>query len=100
MALLRHLTNPGIMKAGVLTPEDAWSYVHRFSSDARVVASNDSPPGIDAYWLANVTGRKPSPNLWTDAWLAAFAEATGLDMVTFDAGFKDFTTRRLRLLRA
>ena len=37
-----------------------------------------------------------SPKLWQDAYLAAFAVATDVCLVTFDQGFRKF--RRLRSL--
>jgi len=42
--------------------------------------------------------REPSPDLWTDAWLAALAEASDCEMVTFDRGFRSFSRLKLRLL--
>ena len=33
---------------------------------------------------------RTSPNLWTDAYLAAFANCAGLRLVTFDEGFYRF----------
>jgi predicted nucleic acid-binding protein len=35
-------------------------------------------------------GRAATPNLWTDAWLAALALTHGCEMVTFDKGFRSF----------
>jgi uncharacterized protein len=31
-----------------------------------------------------------TPRLWTDAYLAAYAQASGLTLVTFDQGFRQF----------
>ena len=61
-----------------------------------------SPPqrGLDITWLRPVRDREPSPNLWTDAWLAAYAEAAGAEMVTLDRGFRSFNLKHLRLLPA
>lgn len=42
--------------------------------------------------------REPSPDLLTDAWLAALAQAHGCEMVTFDGGFRSFAKLKLRLL--
>ena len=36
--------------------------------------------------------------LWTDAWLAALAQALDCEMVTFDRGFRSFSKLKLRLL--
>lgn len=39
-----------------------------------------------------------SPGLWTDAYLAAFAQAADLMLATFDRGFRRFVDLRLVLL--
>ena len=98
MATLRLLTNPKIMGEDVLPPEDAWRIWSRFSKDERTREDYGSPEGLDTYWLSNVLGRVPTPKLWTDAWLAAFAETSGLEMVTFDQDFRSFHLSRLKLL--
>jgi predicted nucleic acid-binding protein len=38
------------------------------------------------------------PSSWTDAYLAAFAEAHSLTLVTFDAGFERWPALKLTLL--
>jgi predicted nucleic acid-binding protein len=38
------------------------------------------------------------PSSWTDAYLAAFAEAHSYSLVTFDAGFRRWLTLNLTLL--
>ena len=100
MAVLRLLTNRALMGTGVLEPVQAWQTLGELSNDARAVVRHDVPIGLDALWLTFVRSREPSPNLWTDAWLAAFAEAEGAEMVTFDQGFRSFPLSRLRLLIA
>ena len=35
-------------------------------------------------------GETHSPKVWSDAYLAAFAEAAGIGMVSFDKGFRKF----------
>lgn len=98
MAILRLLTNRKLMGDGVLKPEDAWMTVNELIADARAILRTDSPPGLDLLWLSFVRGRDSTPNLWTDAWLAAFAEAEGYEMTTFDRGFRQFNLSRLKLL--
>jgi len=98
MAILRLLTNRKLMQEGVLKPEDAWSILSELTNDVRAIVRNDFPAGLDYLWLSFVRGREPTPNLWTDAWLASFAEAEGCEMVTFDKGFRQFPLTNLRLL--
>jgi len=42
--------------------------------------------------------RKPSAELWTDARLAALAQAHDVEMVTFDRGFRSCSKLLLHLL--
>jgi predicted nucleic acid-binding protein len=56
------------------------------------------PAAHDKLWYDNVARREPSPDLWTDAWLAALAQAHDCEMVTFDRGFRSFSKLNLHLL--
>jgi hypothetical protein len=49
--------------------------------------------------LANLAQNLPS-RLWSDAYLAATSQSTGLRMVTFDKDFKRFNLDNLLLLGA
>ncbi|HMP98014.1 MAG TPA: PIN domain-containing protein [Kiritimatiellia bacterium] len=98
MSVLRLLTNRTLMRDGILTPEKAWDALSMLTSDARAVVGDQEPPGLNLIWLRLVRGREPTPNLWTDAWLAAYAETVGAEMVTFDKGFRSFAIPRLRVL--
>ncbi|MDA0323017.1 MAG: type II toxin-antitoxin system VapC family toxin [Verrucomicrobia bacterium] len=100
MAVLRLLTNRTVMGDDVLQPESAWAVWAKFCADDRTLERYDTPDGLDMFWFQNVTGRDPSPKLWTDAWLAAFAECAGYEMVTFDRGFRSFSITDLHLLEA
>jgi predicted nucleic acid-binding protein len=44
----------------------------------------DEPPGIEAAFRTRTLASEPAPKTWTEAYLAAFAEAAGLTLVTFD----------------
>ncbi len=98
MALLRLLTNARVMGSGTLRPEQAWEAVAQLIDDPRVVLVEQAPQTHGEHWEANIAGREPSPNLWTDAWLAAFAQATDCEMATFDRDFRSFSGLKLRLL--
>lgn len=98
MGLLRLLTNRAVMAEGVLSPEAAWQTLDALTQDSRATIAREVPAGMESLWLSLVRGREPSPNLWTDAWLAAFAEAQRNEMVTFDRGFQAFNLSHLHLL--
>jgi predicted nucleic acid-binding protein len=98
MALLRLLSNPRVMGSGVLRPTQAWTVVKRLMEDPRILVVGQAPAQHEAFWYDNVARREPSPDLWTDAWLAALAQANDCLMVTFDRGFRSFARLKLHLL--
>lgn len=98
IALLRLLTNTRVMGSGILRPEQAWDAVDWLIKDPGICLIDRIPSTHANYWRANIEGREPSPNLWTDAWLAALAQATDCEMTTFDKGFRSFAKLRLCLL--
>ncbi len=98
-AVLRLLSNRVIMGDNVHTPAEAWDIWQRLILDERTAFMPVEPPGLEPLWHANIKPRAPTPKLWTDAYLAALAESASLEMVTFDAGFKQFSLSRLTHLR-
>ena len=98
MGILRLLTNKTVMGSDRLKPEDAWNVWHQVESDERTFKDYSTPGDLEPLWYGNIMGRVPSPKIWTDAWLAAFAECRGLEMVTFDKGFRQFRLSSLNLL--
>lgn len=63
-----------------------------------MVAFADEPTGIEAVWRSNTQGLAFSPKVWTDAYLAAFAELAGFEVVTFDQGFARYPSIRVAIL--
>ena len=61
-----------------------------FEADERVVLLHE-PDGIDATLKTLAAGCATTPNLWTDAYLAAFAIVAELKLVSFDRGFAKFS---------
>ena len=98
MALLRLLSNTRVMGTSVLRPAAAWNAVQSLIDDPRIEMIDQIPAAHQTLWHGNVARREPSPDLWTDAWLAALAQAHDCEMVTFDRGFRSFSKLKLRLL--
>lgn len=98
MALLRLLSNSRIMGTSVLRPAQAWGCVQSLIDDPRIEVLDQVPATHGKIWYANMARREPSPDLWTDAWLAALAQAHDVEMVTFDRGFCSYSKLKLRLL--
>lgn len=96
--VLRLLTNEAIMTENVLSPEQAWEVWEKLLPDERTAFLPLEPAGIEAHWRFHLTGRAPTPKLWMDAYLAAWAKAAGLAFTTFDKGFRQFSLEKLQLL--
>jgi hypothetical protein len=83
LGLLRLLTNQSAMGEDVLTQSQAWE-----AFDALVAYSGnrmmDEPRRIDPLFRAQTNRNEASTKQWADGYLAAFAEAAELTLVTFD----------------
>jgi uncharacterized protein len=89
MAFLRLLTNKTVMGAHVLSPSAAWNKSAEFLALPEIDLRPE-PDGVEELWARFSKTGASSPNLWTDAYLAAFAMGAGMRMVTFDRGFSRF----------
>lgn len=92
LGLVRLLSQPKLMGDAVLNLEQA----HRVYRDLRAqpgVAFVPDTEAADAA-LPHLLAANLAPRLWTDAWLAATAQAAGLRLVTFDADFARFQLPR------
>jgi uncharacterized protein len=87
LGLLRLLTADAVMGDEVLSQNEAWTVYDRWLEDRRVTLI-DEPPALERRFRAIARGRHASPKAWADAYLAAFADAAQLTLVTFDRGFR------------
>ena len=83
MSLLRLLSNPAIMGDDSVDRSQAWRLFDQLWSDERVLWA-DEPDGLDAVWRAISARDDKSHKLWTDDYLAAFAQAGDLTLSTLD----------------
>jgi toxin-antitoxin system PIN domain toxin len=100
-SLLRLLTSAVIVSPygrDPLTNRQAWSVVEELMSDDRIVLRPDEPVGLDSCWRDFALRKTASPKLWMDAYLAAYAVVAGLQLVTTDAAFRQFSGLDLRVL--
>lgn len=89
LGFLRLSTNASAMNGHPLTVPQAWQAYDAFRRLPDVLLV-DEPEDCEA-WLERWTlGNDPTPRKWTDAYLAAFARAGGLRMVSFDGDFTHF----------
>jgi hypothetical protein len=99
MGFLRLLTNEHVMGKRAASSPGAWKIMDNLlrNPDIRFAAE---PAGIESVWREFSESPQSSPNLWTDAWLAAFALTTGFRLVTFDRGFSRYEGIPLEILSA
>jgi hypothetical protein len=96
---LRLATNPKVFNSEAVSLREAWAMYDAIQADP-LVAYADEPKLIETYWRAYTRGESFTPKLWSDAYLAAFAQAAQLELVTFDAGFRRFNDAKCIILRA
>jgi len=97
LGVLRLLCTAQVMGPDVLSPQAAIRALEALEADGRVVLLHE-PDGVDASLKTIVAGCSTTPNLWTDAYLAAFASVAGLRLVSFDRGFSKFAELDFLLL--
>lgn len=100
---LRLLTNAAVLAPYGNPPlgnHEAWAAYEAFLADDRITLEAHEPAGLESRWHEFAARETPSPKLWMDAYLAAFAAASGATMVTTDAAFRQFSGLDLRVLRS
>ncbi len=97
LGLLRLLTNERVMGEQRKTIEQAWSIYERVLAAQPVVFAPE-PEGTELLMAEQCRLGGSSTKFWTDSYLAAFARAGSLGLVTFDDDFQRFPELRLTLL--
>jgi toxin-antitoxin system PIN domain toxin len=72
-----------------LSNSAAWAKYEEWLAADRIGFAPE-PPGTELHWRRLGGGAASSPKLWMDAYLAAFAVAGGLQLVTTDRAFRHF----------
>ena len=99
LALLRHLTNAKILGDAALHGRAAWQALEIWLAVPHISLLAE-PPGLDellAQWGGKLDLRTGQ---WTDAYLAAFAAASGCRLVAFDSDFRRYPGIEFLHLRA
>nr|WP_205857060.1 TA system VapC family ribonuclease toxin [Phytoactinopolyspora endophytica] len=86
MSLLRLLSNPAVLGTDVINRAAAWGVIDALQSDKRV-AWADEPSHIESIWRTMSARDDNSHKLWTDDYLAAFAQAGQFTLATLDGAF-------------
>lgn len=99
--LLRLLTNASVLAPygnRPLTNAQAWAAYQAFADDDRITLRTEEPLAIESRWRKLSMRGTASTKLWMDAYLAAFALAGGLRLVTTDGSFRQFPGLRPLIL--
>ncbi len=97
LGLLRLLTNVSVMLEDVCNLKQSWEIYDTLMGDERFDFYAE-PMDLELHFRRYTASGRVSPKLWQDAYLAAFARATKLNLVTFDGGFQQFEGLRFTLL--
>lgn len=89
LGLLRLLSNRSLLGDASLDGGAAWRALSTWKREPGVVRVEE-PPGLDELLAAWGSELDIRGGHWTDAYLAAFATASGCRLVSFDAGFARF----------
>jgi len=76
------------MSQDVISRGDAWRVIDQLRADERVVWATE-PTQLEAVWRAISAKDETSHKLWTDDYLAAFAQVTGASLATLDRKLRD-----------
>jgi toxin-antitoxin system PIN domain toxin len=96
LGLLRLLTASVVMSDEVMTQPQAWAAYDRWHHDPRVDFV-DEPAELETRFRALTRRRQPATKDWADSYLAAFATAGRLTLVTFDQGLRSRTKSAILL---
>jgi toxin-antitoxin system PIN domain toxin len=89
LGFLRLCTNPKAV-VNPKTNAEAWAIYQQFTALPNIQFLSE-PPQIDTHFQAFTTQFPLPHRLWTDAYLAAFALASGSRLVSFDTDFARFS---------
>jgi len=89
MGLLRVLTSPHALGSHPLSVAEAWFTYREWRRD-RAIVYEAEPAKCQLKLDEYVSGGLVQPKIWSDAYLAAFAESGEMRLVSFDADFGRF----------
>jgi len=87
ITVLRLLTTAAVMGNDVKKMHDAWELWDKVCADDRIEFVSE-PEAIEPEFRRMTALRSPSPKVWVDAYLLAFAGVAGLKLITFDRGLR------------
>jgi len=83
LGFLRLMTTKGVAKHETLNQREAWAAYDRWIERGGGVFCEE-PRGLEVEFRFYADKKIPSPQEWADSYLAAFAAAGSMELVTFD----------------
>jgi uncharacterized protein len=96
LGMFRLLTTDAMMQGAPLTQKQCWGIYTQWIDGGRAFLHAE-PAGLDTEFQRLTSADAPSPKVWADAYIAAFAEAAGLTLVTFDRALAGVAKGALQL---
>ena len=96
IGMFRLLTTQAVMGDEVLTQKQCWAIYAHWIDGGRATLLAD-PASTDEGFEALASADLPSPKVWADAYLAAFAVSSDLTLVTFDKALAQKASRAVVL---
>lgn len=87
MAVLRLLTTKSVMREDTRSMAGAWKAWDQLAADSRVSFISE-PATLEDEFRTRSSLPSPSPKVWADAYLLAFASAARVGLVTFDRSLR------------
>jgi predicted nucleic acid-binding protein len=78
------------MNGTPVIPDDTLNAWYKLNDGPRSFHIDAEAARHEPRFVSLVSSREPTPNLWTDAWLAALAISLDCGIATFDRRFKSF----------
>jgi uncharacterized protein len=97
LGLVRLMCQPKAVGPGALGLRAAWELYQQYRARPQVGMVTDGGR-CDTTLQALLASQELPPRLWTDTYLAAQAQASGLRLVSFDRDFERFSLQRCLIL--
>jgi uncharacterized protein len=96
LGFLRLLTTESVAQKEMLNQREAWDAYDRWITEGGAIFV-DEPLGLEVEFRSFADKSVPSPKEWADSYLAAFAAAGSLELVTFDRALGSRAKRSILL---
>ena len=95
---LRLASNAKVFRTEALTLQEAWRFYDALANDSRVNFAME-PSDLEPHWRGFTQAKLHSTNVWSDAYLAAFAMAADFTLVSLDADFARYRDVKTLVLK-